>query len=53
MEAEIERLHQLIEELNNKVEGLQTYNMHTNTLIEELEERFESFRLSMLSSMNV
>lgn len=53
MEAEIERLHQLIEELNAKVNGLQTYNMQTNTLVVELEERFENFRLSMLSGMNV
>jgi uncharacterized coiled-coil protein SlyX len=53
MEAEIERLHQMIAELNVAVTSLQLQNQQSNALVAELEEKFENFRVSILSGLNV
>lgn len=53
MEAEIERLHQMIADLNIAVMNLQLHNQQANASVAELEQKFENFRVSILSGLNV
>lgn len=53
MEAEIERLYQLTEELSDKVKKLEQDNVQSNITILDLEQRFENLKRALLSGFSV
>lgn len=44
MEAEIERLYQIVEDLQNKIEMLEKSNIASNLSLLELEQKVENFK---------
>lgn len=53
MEAEIERLYQMVEELSGKVKKLESENLQVNLSLLDLESKFESLRRSIVSGIDL
>lgn len=53
MEAEIERLYQIVHNLSADVDKLKDENLQINLALRELEQNFESFRRSIISGLDV
>jgi hypothetical protein len=53
MEAEIERLYQIVHNLSAEVDKLKDENVQVNLSLLELENKFESLRRSFVSGLEV
>lgn len=53
MEAEIERLYQIVHELSSEVDKLKADNVQINLAHIELEQNFESFKRSIIAGLDV
>lgn len=53
MEAEIERLYQIAEELSDRLKKIETDNNQINLSIFELNQKFESLRNAIISGIEV
>lgn len=53
MEAEIERLYQIVHELSAKLEKIELENVQVNLSIIELNQKYENLRRSLVSGIDV
>lgn len=53
MEAEIERLYQIVEELTDKLEKIQKENTQINLSILDLDQKVESIRRVLTTGMDI
>lgn len=53
MEAEIERLYQIVHTLSAEVDKLKEENVQINLAHLELEQNFESFKRSIIAGLDV
>lgn len=53
MEAEIERLYQIVDTLSEEIKKLKAENVQINLAHLELEQNFESFKRSIITGLEV